>query len=67
MVLYPSPHWIESFHYLVQHLHSINLTGAGSATLHCFHFGTVFYLSVSNMKEKWKIIKSGENFLFAHI
>lgn len=24
------------------------------------------YLTVSNMKEKWKIIKSGENFLFAH-
>lgn len=30
----------------LQHLHSITLTGPGISTLHCFHFGTVFCVSL---------------------
>lgn len=41
------------------HLHSITLTGPAHSTAFALEQGSV-YLSVSNMKEKWKIIKSGE-------
>ncbi len=33
--LYSAPHWIESFHYLSQCIHSIKVTGFRAATLHC--------------------------------